>query len=372
MAVSAKPEAKGDFCIAGVLDEIFSPENASVVLLSDDGGTGKTFGAVDIAQYLGDHLDRHFLTNIAFRQKVGPGQDDWRDIDPHPRVHLVHDMVEFWQTYAEIKRADPFAIIVPLLDEWDKWCDKVRWWDALEMAFKQWWGENRKYRTVPTVIGQQMTNNPTRPLRYVRWYISKSKRITDEYNNAFGFHYSNKQLAFIIRVRPELELEKLKSIDFHLKDVREVLLLERMDWTTDPNTAEVGDICYWSETSVNFSIGEVRGSEKWFPEFLKHISGSTPTELPDKIDEFFMHEARKPMTKKQRLEAALHIYALHLAEGAISDKGHPLMPVQLPGKRNLQEMEISLANLSRIFKLPERTLRDNFRRWDDTTKGDRS
>lgn len=364
MTQAAEDQQQAGYCPASMFDRIFSPEDASVVLFSDDGGTGKTFGAVSLMEYLVNVLDRHFVTNIPFKMKSGEGIGDWTEVEPHPNVHVVRDMVELWQTIGEIKRNDPFAIIVCVLDEWDKWCDKILWWEDLPLAFKQWWGENRKYKTVPLVIGQQMTNNPTRPLRYVRWYFSKSRAITKEYNDAYGTSYSCKQLLFIIPVRPEDELEKLKGINFSLNDVVEVLHLERTAWTTDPNTAKVGDICYWSEGSASFDMGKVGDNGRWFPEFLRFISGYTSMELPDKIDDFFLRGAKKPLSPKARLEAALHIYAQHLADDDLSDKGWPMMSVAVPGKRNLQEIELSPANLSRIFKVPERTLRDNVRRWD--------
>lgn len=357
--------AQPDYCLASVFDRIFSPEDANVVLISSDGGTGKTFATVEIAYFLTNILGFHVLTNILFQRKTGENDRDWTDIDPHPNVHTVRDMVEFWSVYAEIKRKDPFAVVVALLDEWHKWTDKIRWWEEAAIAFKDWWGENRKYRTVPVMVTQQMANIPSRLLRYVRWYISKSKSITNEYNGTYGTHYSFRELAFIIPIRPEDELEKLREFNFTLNDVVEVLELERTAWTADRNTAQVGDVCYVSESSANFSMGEVAGDDHWFPKFLAFTSGCAPLDLPDRIEEFFTRGARKQLTQKQRTDLAVQIYSMHLGEDPVTDKGIPLMGIQLPGKRSLQEVELSPANIARLFKVPERTIRSRIRRWDN-------
>lgn len=362
--VSDKP----DYCLPSILSKVFAPEDASVLLISADGGTGKTFSAVNMMQFLAEVLDFHVITNILFQQRTGPGERDWKDIDPHPNVHTVGSMVDLWKTYAELKRADPFGVVVVFLDEMQKWVDRIRWWEEESIAFKQWWGENRKYRTVPVMITQQMRIIPSRLLRYVRWYISKSRDLANEYNATFGTDYSYKELAFVVFVRSGDELEKLAEFNFTLNDVVEVLVMERQDWTKDPNTAEVGDVCYVSESSANFTMGKVGEDERWFSKFLEHISGCRPIELPDRIETFFSRGAKSPLSPKARLEAALHTYAMHLADDDLSDKGHPLMKLTVPGKRNLQEIELSPANLSRIFNTPERTLRDNIRRWDSANE----
>lgn len=359
---------KPDFCLPSVLSRVFAPEDASVVLISGEGGTGKTFTAVDIMQFLAEVLGFHIINNALFQQKVGPGQADWKDVEPHPNVHTVGNMVDLWKTVAEIKRADPFAVMPVFLDEMQKWVDRIRWWEEESIAFKQWWGENRKYRTVPVMITQQMRIIPSRLLRYVRWYISKSRDLTNEYNASFGTDYSYKELAFLIYVKAGDELEKLAEFNFTLNDVVEVLHMERMEWTKDPNTAEVGDICYVSESSASFSMGQVGEDDRWFSQFLESISGCRPVELPDRIDRFFSRGAKAPLSQKSRLESALHIYAMHLADDGLSDRGQPLFKMAVPGKRNLQEIELSPANLSRIFNVPERTLRDNIRSWDIADK----
>jgi hypothetical protein len=352
---------------ASMIDKVFSPEDASVILVSGDGGTGKTFTSVELVHFLAEILNFHVITNIVFELKTGSGNkaEDWNQVDPHPNVHTVGNMVELWKTYASIKRKDYFAVIVVVLDEFHKWAKRIEWWQKEPKALMDWWGENRKYRTVPVMITQKMRILTTQLLQYVQWHIQKSRNLTEEFNGKFGTSYSFKELAFLIKVRPEDEIGKLREWEFTLRDVVQVIRTERYDWTTDRNEAEVGDICYNSETSANFELGEFGNNPDWFQEFFKFIAGTHPTKLPDRIDDFFNYRGRKPLTKEQRTDFAIDIYKMHRAKGPLSDDYHPVLRLRVPGKKRLQEFELSPTNLGRITGTAESTLRFRIRKWED-------
>jgi len=272
-------------CAPSLLDRIFEPKDGSVIMFSGEGGTGKTLAMIELEYILVTKLHRYILTNDLFLQKVTGG---WREVGlPHERLRTVKNMRDFWIAYATILKADPFAVVVPVLDEWHKYMRRLVWFDKIVLSTMAWWSENRKFRTVPTMITQKMRQIPRQLLPYVKWYIAKSRELTSAYNDARGTNFNFKQLAFVTRVMGEDELEKRTEIEFTLQDVNQPLLIDRGPWTGDLNTAKVGQICYDPMSSANFTMGEVRGTEDWFDKFMEHISGCPSMMIADKILEFF-------------------------------------------------------------------------------------
>lgn len=335
-------------CAPSLLDRIFEPRDASVVMFSGEGGTGKTLSMVEIEYDLVTKLHRYVLTNDLFLQKVKGG---WREVAlPHERIRTVKNMRDFWMAYAGILKADPFAVVVPVLDEWHKYMKRLAWFDRIVISTMAWWSENRKFRTVPTMITQKMRQIPRQLLPYIKWYIAKSRELTSAYNDARGTDFSFKQLAFVMRVMGEDELEKRTEIEFTLEDVNQVLLIDRGPWTGDLNTAKIGQICYDPMSSANFTMGEVRGTEDWFDQFMEHISGCPSMMIADKILEFF-EEGTNVVSALERVpnaEIGLHVYRLQKAKMPPDSTGHPVVKLSPHKGRKLVPIELNPSNLARL------------------------
>ena len=335
-------------CGPSLLDKIFEPRDASVVMFSGEGGTGKTLSMIELEYDLATKLHRYVLTNDLFLQKVKGG---WREVAlPHERVRTVKNMRDFWMAYAGILKADPFAVVVPVLDEWHKYMRRLAWFDKIVISTMAWLSENRKFRTVPTMITQKMRQIPRQLLPYIKWYIAKSRELTSAYNDAKGTDFNFKQLAFVIRVMGEDELEKRTEIEFTLQDVNQVLLIDRGPWTGDLNTAKVGQICYDPMSSANFTMGEVRGTEDWFDKFMEHISGCPSMMIADKILEFF-EEGTNVVSVLERVpnaEIGLHIYRQQKAKMPPESTGHPVIKLSPHKGRKLVPIELNPSNLARL------------------------
>jgi len=347
--------------LAPVLTRVFAPQDASAVLVSGEGGTGKTFGAVSLMPFLTEQLGVYSLTNIPFARRVKT-ENGWVKVNPHERVRVVSSMRDLWYQYALIKKEDPFAVTVVSLDEWHKWVDRMKSYEDLATNFKDWWGENRKFRTVPECITQKMSNIPRRLLKYIKWYIAKSKALTDEYNGRWRTSFDVKDLMFVISITPEDDLEHKDEVDFGLERVDEVLLTERGRWTGDPNTVRAGEVVYQSEASSTFRMGEVRGSEDWFEEFLHHISGALPMELGGRMLEFFEEDPTRDIElESQPLSAlAMHVYRRHVADLVPAEGEHPVIKLSTVRGRKLVPVELNPTNLSRIFRCSQQTLSRRF------------
>jgi hypothetical protein len=335
-------------CAHSMLNRIFEPRDASVILTSGDGGTGKTFSAIEIAYDLATKLHLYILTNDLFIQKT---QEGWREVShPHERVRTIKTMRDFWIAYAEILKADPFAIVVPVFDEWQKYMHRLAWWDKIVTSTLAWWSENRKFRTVPFMITQKMRNIPRQLLPYVTWYIAKSRQMTQDYNDAKGTDYSFKELGFVIKVLNQDELEKRKEIEFTLSDVVQVLQFARGPWTGDRNTAKVGDICYDSWSSANLTMGEVGGTQDWFEEFMAYISSCPSFMIADKILEFFEEGRSKASVLDQvpNAEIGLHIYRQLKSKMPPEATGHPIIKLSPHKGRKLVPVELNPSNLARL------------------------
>lgn len=342
------PEQPQACCGPSLLDRIFEPRDASVVMFSGEGGTGKTLSMIELEYDLATKLHRYVLTNDLFLQKVKGG---WREVAlPHERVRTVKNMRDFWMAYAGILKADPFAVVVPVLDEWHKYMRRLAWFDKIVLSTMAWWSENRKFRTVPTMITQKMRQIPRQLLPYIKWYIAKSRELTSAYNDAKGTDFNFKQLAFVIRVMGEDELEKRTEIEFTLQDVNQVLLIDRGPWTGDLNTAKIGQICYDPMSSANFTMGEVRGTEDWFDKFMEHISGCPSMMIADKILEFF-EEGTNVVSVLERVpnaEIGLHIYRQQKAKMPPETTGHPVVKLSPHKGRKLVPVELNPSNLARL------------------------
>lgn len=340
-----QPEA---CCAPSLLDRIFEPKDASVIMFSGEGGTGKTLAMIELEYLLVTKLHRYVLTNDLFLQKVKGG---WREVGlPHERVRTVKNMRDFWMAYAAILKADPFAVVIPVLDEWHKYMRRLAWFDKIVLSTMAWWSENRKFRTVPTMITQKMRQIPRQLLPYVKWYIAKSRELTSAYNEAQGSNFNFKQLAFVIRVMGEDELEKRTEIEFTLEDVNQVLLIDRGPWTGDLNTAKIGQICYDPMSSANFTMGEVRGTEDWFEKFMEHVSGCPSMMIADKILEFF-EEGTNVVSMLERVPNAdigLHIYRQQKAKMPPEATGHPVVKLSPHKGRKLVPIELNPSNLARL------------------------
>jgi len=280
-------------CPFKLYERVFEPKDASVVLISGEGGTGKTFEAVNIMYDLATKLHFYVLTNIIFLQKTNSG---FRQVmNPHERVRHITSMRQLWYEYALICKEYQVAhprelggpIIVLMLDEWTKYMKRLAIYDKVVLATISWWGENRKFQTVPTMITQKMGNAPRQLLPYIKWYLQKSQSLTRQYNSAKGSSYHYKELSFLIRILLEDELERRKETEFTLEDVVCVMQDKRGPWTGSIDRAKVGQICYDSRASANFMMGVVNGSEDWFDDFLRYISSCPAMFVPDKILEFF-------------------------------------------------------------------------------------
>ncbi len=342
------PEQPQVCCAPSLLDRIFEPRDASVVMFSGEGGTGKTLSMIEIEYDLVTKLHRYVLTNDLFLQKVKEG---WREVAlPHERIRTVKNMRDFWMAYAEILKADPHAVVVPVLDEWHKYMKRLAWFDRIVLSTMAWWSENRKFRTVPTMITQKMKQIPRQLLPYVKWYIAKSRELTSAYNDSQGTDFNFKQLAFVMRVMGEDELEKRTEIEFTLEDVNQVLLIDRGPWTGDLNTAKVGQICYDPMSSANFTMGEVRGTEDWFDQFMEHISGCPSMMIADKILEFF-EEGTNVVSVLERVpnaEVVLHLYRQQKAKMPPDAVGHPVIKLSPHKARKLVPIELNPSNLARL------------------------
>jgi len=281
-------------CAGSVYDLMFDPRYATAILSSGEGGTGKTHSAVDILHYLATKLHIYVLTNVIFLQKTTSG---YRQVSrPHDRVRHVNTMRELWYEYALIckeykaQHPDQLAgpIVVAVLDEWTKYMKRLAIWESrVVLATLMWWGEIRKYQFIPWTITQKMSNAPRQLLPYMKWHIQKSENLTQEYNSAKGSSYHYKELAFVIRVRLEDELEERKEQEFYVGDVAGVIQFRRGPWTGSIDDAKVGQISYDPRGSADFMMGTVNGTEDWFGDFMKHISSCPGMMVPDKIIEFF-------------------------------------------------------------------------------------
>jgi len=345
-------------CLPSMLDRIFEPADGSVIMFSGEGGSGKTLSMIEIEYLLVTKLHRYVLTNDLFLQKVKGG---WRELPiPHERVRTVKNMRDFWMAYANIVKADPWAIVIPVLDEWHKYMRRLAWFDKIVLATMAWWSENRKFRTVPTVITQQMRQIPRQLLPYVKWYFAKSRELTSAYNHARGSNYGVQQLAFLIRIMREDELEKRTEIEFTLEDVVQVFLVERGPWTGDLNTAKIGQICYDPMSSATFTMGEVRGTEDWFDKFMDHISGCPSMMVADKILEFF-EEGTNVVSRLDRVpnaEIGVHVYRQSKAKMLPEQvEEYPVYKAKVRGFKELVEIERNPANLAREFDISERSMR---------------
>lgn len=359
--------------IAGVLeDEVFTYEDATVVALSAPGGTGKTFAAVELAYYMVEKLGYYLLTNIPFQRRTPRSKTGWTpEFEPHAHARVVMTLRDLWIQYGMIKQRDPYAVVMVVLDEWHKWVDRMTSWEQMPIDLKDWWGEDRKYRTVPFCITQRVKNIPRQILPYVKWYAMKSAHLTAEYNAAFHHHYGIRDLIFLAKVVPgelleyeEENQDETKGRVFHLCDVEEVLIVERGPWTTDPNEAKAGDVCYWSETGSTFEPGKVRGREDWFKDFLRHISGCHPTELGDRILEYFEEDPTREaeLANFTSADLAIHVYRSRKSEMPPEASGHPVIKVGPHKGRRLVQVELNPTNLARIFGCSQSTLSKRFER----------
>jgi len=351
-------------CAHSIWNEVFDPQDASVLLVSGDGGTGKTHTTVNLCQSLTAKLHSYWLTNVIFLQKTREG---FREVkSPHPRVRTVKTMRDFWMEYAKIlseyREANPSVlggpVVVPLLDEWHKYMKRLAWFDKVVLATLDWWGENRKYQTVPTMITQKMRNIPRQLLPYVKWYIAKSKALTNEYSDMMGRKYDYKEIAFLIKVGDDVDLSHWDEKDFSLSDVSQTFKFERHLWTTAPDTAKVGQICYDPRGSANFKMGEVNCTEDWFEDFMDHISSCPGMMLAEKITEFFEEGRRdaSALDDVSSADVAVHIYKMHKSKMDPTDEGHPVIFVSPQNGRKRVKVELNPTNLGRLTDSSQATL----------------
>jgi hypothetical protein len=371
-------------CFATMLLTIYNPQNGTVILSSGIPGSGKTHSAVELMFYIVNNLPHHYIiTNILFSKKVGEDEDDWMDeeeptapgtrgkpIQPHDNIYPVRNMIELWLAYAKIRRKDKKAVILPIFDEIQKFIDRTTWWADAEKAFKNWFSENRKFHTVPVLICQHMSFIPTRSLADVRWYFAKSAKLTRELNAKEGTRYNYQQLLFIIKIEPEHQIEKLKEDNFYLvPDVQDYILLERSPWTAIRDEAQIGDICYDAESSTYFEMGELNENEKWFPDFMKAISGPR-YHLADRIEAFFEEAEVAPIPQDKRLNIMESLFWMLRNDESvkISEEGNPMLPVRVKGQKKVQWAEISPTFLARLGLTSERSLRHRIQiRWQRMT-----
>lgn len=354
----------GPVCAGSLWNRVFEPQDASVVLVSGEGGTGKTHAMVELSNFLATKLHHYVLTNAIFLQKTRQG---FREVQsPHPRIRTIKSMRELWYEYAiiikEYQALHPEVlsgpVVVPLLDEWHKYMKRLAWFDKIVLATLSWWGENRKYQTVPTMITQKMTTIPRQLLPYVKWYIAKSKELTKEYGESRGHNYFYKELAFLIPIRTEDELERRKEIDFTLLDVVQPILFERGLWTGALDNAKVGEICWDPRGSADFKMGEVNGSEDWFDDFMGFISSCPGMMVADKILQFFDQGSNNSSALEQYSNAdiATHLFKKHQAKMDPEATGYPLIKVSPHKGRKLVSVELNPTNLARITDCSQATL----------------
>lgn len=335
-------------CLPSLLNRIFEPRDASVVMVAGEGGTGKTFSAIEIEYLLASKLHHHILTNDIFVQRV---KDGWREVAlPDERVRTIKTMRDFWIAYAEILKKDRFAIVVPIFDEWQKYMKRLAIYDKIVMSTMEWWSENRKFRTVPVCITQRMKEIPRQLLPHVKWYIAKSKELTNEYNDQQGTDFSCKDLGFIIRIVSEDELAKRTETEFTLRDVVEPLFFERGPWTGDRNVAKVGDICYDSWATANLTMGKVGGTEDWFDDFMDHVSSCSSDQIPDKILEFFEEGGSRTSELEHYTSAdlALEVFRRHRIDMPPEASGYPVVKMRPKKGGKTLPVELNPTNLGRL------------------------
>jgi len=350
-------------CAHSVNNRIFEPRDASVILVTGEGGTGKTQEMVEHMYDLASKLHFYVLTNIIFLQKTS---SSFRQVmRPHDRVRHINSMRELWYEYAVICKeyqaqhpgqlAGPVVVVV--LDEWTKYMKRLAIYEKVVLATLMWWGENRKYQTVPVTITQKMGNAPRQLLPYMKWHIQKSEALTQQYNAKKGRSYHCKELGFVIRVRLEDELEKRKEGEFYLEEVAGVLQVGTGPWTKPFDRLKVGDISYDRRGSANFIMGEVHGTEDWFEDFMKEISSCPGMMVPDKILQFFESgpDRSSQLNQVRPVDIAKHVYRQHREEMPPEDEGHPVLKLGTVNRKRVR-IPLNWTNLERIFKCPHTTL----------------
>lgn len=343
-------------CLLEYYASIFHPFDGATLTISGEGGSGKTLGSVaGIAYLLAEKLHYYVLTNILFLQRIKGG---WRKtVAPHPRIKMVRSMKELWYEYACIIKDHPKAFVVPLLDEWHKYMMRLQWYDEIVLNTMVWWGENRKYQTIPVTITQDIERIPRQLLPFTRTLILKSKELTADLNAASGNDFFYKDLAFVIPVSERLRLGEMEQRDFILADVDQVLSFQPGPLTRPMDDAKVGEVCYDSRGSAFFEMGEVRGSEDWFPSFMKFMSSCSSVEIADKIFEFFESESDEAshLDRIHPADITMHVYKQHRREMPPDSTGYPMVKVGTDRRKRVS-IPLNPTNLEAIFKAPHTTL----------------
>jgi hypothetical protein len=363
MAIEAIYEDTEPPCFPGTLNDMFSPEDANVVLLSADGGRGKTFTAVELHWLATEIMQTHYgLTNVYFETKTTRGR---KRIDPGARTLSALTMKDLWLNYAKIRKTDEFATFIVVLDEFHKFSKRLRWFEKEPLSIMDWWGENRKFRTVPIVITQKMGNLPRQLMQYVKFYISKSDRLSKDFNYSHKTRYDPEELAFIFEIDDAVGIENKKEKDFKLENVSEILRIERCPWTIDRNKLKRGQICYVSEVSANFSMGLVNGSENWWHAFMEKVSNIPPEQLADAIIDFFtedIEQEENPLEDLDEADLAVHLCLKHLAKGNIGPNGYPVLNLGVGRGNRKINIEANPTNLAEITGSSASTVAKRLRR----------